>query len=238
LPGHEPLADRHEYRHIGIKDLMQTSFVRDAAIKAQWAAGGGMALVRDGRPRVNIGRILALVAVVGAHLAAPAFAQSPFRGTNPTSSLTLTAGTMPYAAGQLIANASTPLSITNPSFLLPPGGAAIAGLRLSTNDETLTAWGGQTIQVDLWSAPPTWANGDRGAWSPATGTAAHLASFTCNMSPEYGDGAYAECAPNVGSFGPSKLPGSTQIYWSLQAITGSGATGAARTFMLTAVLLN
>lgn len=155
-----------------------------------------------------------------------------------SSSLALTAGTAPYSAGQLIANSSSALSVTNPFFILPPGGAAISGLRLSTNDETSTAWGGQTIQVDLWSASPTWQNGDRGAWFPATGTAAHLGSFTCNMSAEYGDGAYAECAPNVGNFGLAKLPGATQIYWSLEAVTGSGATGAARIFTLTAELLN
>jgi len=196
-----------------------------------------MASARDRLPHKTIRRIfLAIVAIGVVQVCAPVCAQTPSRATNPSSSLTLTGGTAPYAAGQLIANSSTGFSVTNPFFVLPPGGAAIARLRLSTNDATSTAWGGQIIQVDLWSASPTWTNGDHGAWAPATGTGSHLASFICAMSPEYGDGAYAECAANVGS--PGKLPGATQIYWSLQAITGSGLTDSGRTFTLTAELLD
>jgi hypothetical protein len=199
-----------------------------------------MASARNCVPHKSIRHIVVAVAAMAVaamtvgQICAPASAQSPFRATNPTSSLTLTAGTTPYAAGQLIANSSTGFSVSNPFFVLPPGGAGIARLRLSTNDTTPSAWGGQIIQVDLWSASPTWTNGDHGTWAPATGTGAHLASFICNMSPEYGDGAYAECTPSVGPLG--RLPGGAQIYWSLQAITGSGATDAGRTFTLTAEL--
>jgi hypothetical protein len=120
--------------------------------------------------------------------------------TNPTSTLTLTSSTSAYTAGQFIANNATAGSVTVPSFAIAnsAGGALISRLRLTTNDATSTAWGGQTITVDLWSAAPTFTNGDRGAWSPATGTANHLGAFSCAMSAEYGDGAYGECAPAVG----------------------------------------
>lgn len=160
--------------------------------------------------------------------------------TNPTSTLTLPSATTAYTAGQLIASSATAGSITVPSFSIANagGGAVIARLRLSTNDATSTAWGGQTIQVDLWSAAPTFANGDRGAWSPATGTAGHLGAFSCVMSAEYGDGAYGECAPAVGQAAMPKLASGAAIYWTLDAITGSGVTGAGKVFTLTAEELN
>jgi hypothetical protein len=186
-------------------------------------------------------RILIAAAIVAA-LCGAARAQSitPFSG-NPTSTLTLTSATTAYTAGQLIANNSTAGSVVVPSFAysnIIGSAAIIPRLRLSTNDTTSTAWGGQTIQVDLWSAAPTFSNGDRGTWSPATGAASHLGSFSCTMSAEYGDGAYAECAPAVGNFALPKLPGAALVYWTLDAISGSGATGASKVFTLTAEVLN
>ena len=160
--------------------------------------------------------------------------------TNPTSTLTLTSTTTAYSAGQLIANNATAGSVTVPSFAIAnsAGGAIIPRLRLSTNDATSTAWGAQTIQVDLWLAAPTFSNGDRGTWSIATGSANHLGSFACTMSSEYGDGAYAECSPAVGNGVMPKLASGTSVYWTLNAKTGSGVTGASKAFTLTAEELN
>ncbi len=163
------------------------------------------------------------------------------------STLTLPATTTAYSAGQLIASSATAGSVANPSFTLTnqlSNGSAIPRLRLSTNDTTSTAWGAQTVQVDLWlgsvaiPAGVTWTNGDRGAWSPATGTGNHLGSYTCSMSAEFGDGAYAECSPNVGTAAFVKVPSNTPIYWSLDAITGSGVTGASKVFTLTPEIAN
>ena len=118
------------------------------------------------------------------------------------------------------------------------GGASIARLRLATSDNTSTAWGAQTVQVDLWTTTPTWTNGDRGTWSPATGTGAHLGSFVCVMSSEYGDGAFSECAIAAGNFAAVKLASGTSVFWSLKAISGSGVTGASKVWTLTAELMN
>jgi hypothetical protein len=161
-------------------------------------------------------------------------------GTNPSSTLTLPSTTTAYSAGQLIASSATAGSVTNPSFSIAnsAGAALIPRLRLSTNDTTSTAWGAQTIQVDLWTASPTWTNGDRGTFSPATGTGSHLGAYSCVMSSEFGDGAYGECAPSVGSAPLAKLASGTTIYWSLKATTGSGVTGASKVFTLVAEVLN
>ena len=160
--------------------------------------------------------------------------------TNPTSTLTLTSATTAYTAGQLIASSATAGSVVVPSFAIAnsAGAGAILRLRLTTNDATSTAWGGQTVQIDLWSAAPTFTNGDRAAFLPATGTAGHLASHSCIVSAEYGDGAYREGSPNVGSFALPKLASGTTIYWSAIATTGSGVTGASKVWTLTAEVMN
>lgn len=160
--------------------------------------------------------------------------------TNPTSTLTLTSATTAYTAGQLIANNATAGSITVPSFAIAnsAGGALISRLRLTTNDNTTTAWPNVVVQVDLWLAAPTFSTGDRTTWTIATGTANHFGSFSCAMSPEYGDGAYAECAPTVGSVVTPKLASGTSVFWTLKAVGASGVTGASKVFTLTAETLN
>lgn len=160
--------------------------------------------------------------------------------TNPTSTLTMTSATTAYTAGQLIASNATAGSVVVPSFAIAnsAGGAILPRLRLSVNDATGTAWGAAGIQVDLWSAAPTWANGDRAAWSPATGAATHLGAYTCTMSAEFGDGAFTECSPTVGNAAMPKLASGTSVFWSLKATTGSGVTGASKVWTLTAEELN
>lgn len=160
--------------------------------------------------------------------------------TNPTSTLTLPATTTAYAVGSLVASSATAGSVVVPSFSIPntAGGFYAPRMRLSTNDATTTAWGGAIVQIDLWSAAPTFTNGDRGAFAVATGSGVHLASYSCTLSAEWGDGAYAECAPLVGTTPTIRLASGTSVFWTLQAITVSGITGASGVFTLTAELSN
>ena len=159
----------------------------------------------------------------------------PVGVSNPTSTLTLPITQTAYSAGSLIANSATAGSIVVPSFALPWGSALIPRLRLYTNDTT--GWANVSIQVDLWSSAPTFVNGDRGAWSIATGTAAHLGAYSCTMSAEYGDGAYAECSPAVGTVSVPKLASGTSVYWTLQAVGASAATSQSKVFTLIAETL-
>lgn len=205
-----------------------------AKADAAWTSGSGsmVALLKA------IDRDTLLPLATGSNVIG-AVAASPVT-TNPTSTLTLPATTTAYASGQLMANSATAGSVVVPSFSIAnsAGGAFIPILRLSTNDSTSTAWGGVKVQVDLWTAAPTFNNGDRGTWSPATGTASHLRSYTCTFSAEYGDGAYAECAPAVGSFALPKLASGALIYWTLETAAASGVTGASKVFTLTAEVSN
>lgn len=161
--------------------------------------------------------------------------------TNPTSTLTLTSSTTSYTSGQLIANNATAGSVVIPSFAIAnsTGGAIVSRLRLASNDTTSTAWAGFTIQIDLWVAAPTFTNGDRGTWLPATGAASHLATFSCAFpTPVWGDGLGTECAPSTGNAATVKLGSGTSIFWTAKAIGGSGVTGASKTLTVTAELAN
>ena len=140
------------------------------------------------------------------------------------SVLTRPASATAYTAGQLIASSATAGSIVNPSFSMPTLGGAIPRLRLSSNDTTSTAWASASIQIDLWSSAPTWTNGDHGTWLPATGSAAHLASYTCTFpSAVWGDGLATECTINQGNYASIVA---TTVYWSAQALGGSGVLSA------------
>lgn len=167
--------------------------------------------------------------------------------TAPSTTLTLPATTTAYAAGTLLCTSATVATcntaLQSETFAISnaAGAAAINRLRLFTNDATSTAWGGQTLQVDFWDVVPTFATtGDRGVFATTflTGTGHHLGAFTCVMSAELADGAYAECAPTVGSFALPKLASGTTVYWTLQAITGSGVTGASKVWTLIPELMN
>jgi hypothetical protein len=151
------------------------------------------------------------------------------------SSFTLPSTTTAYSAGQLMANSATAGSVLVPSFTLQDLGLStiISRGQLQINDSTSTAWGGQTITIDLWSAAPTFTNGDRGTYLPATNTDFHLATFTCVMSAEYGDGVYGECGISVGNVLALNLSTPTSIYWTATATTGSGVTGASKVVSFT-----
>ena len=152
------------------------------------------------------------------------------------SSFTLPSTTTAYTANQLMANSATAGSVVVPSFSVsaqsPGFDVIIPRLQLFINDTTASSWNAQQITIDLWSAAPTFTNGDRGTYSPATGTASHLAAFTCTMSAVYGDGLYGECSINTGQALSIPAPGPTQIFWTATAKTGSGTTGASKTVTL------
>lgn len=159
--------------------------------------------------------------------------------TVPSGTLTLPSTTTAYSASTLIASSGTAGSVVVPTLTVAnsAGAFAISRLRLSTNDTVSTSWGAQRIQVDLWTAAPTFSNGDRGTWAVATGAGAHWASYTCTMSAVGGDGTYGECTANYGS--PTlKLASGTTLYWTLEALTGSGVTGASKVFTLIAEEVN
>ena len=66
-------------------------------------------------------------------------------------------------------------------------------------------------------------NGDHAAWLPATGSAHHLAAYSCAFpAAVWGDGIATECTPNQGSYASIVA---TTVYRSAEATSGSGVLG-------------
>lgn len=166
---------------------------------------------------------------------------------NPTSTLALPATTTAYSAGTLlctsatVATCNTALASEFFTIANTAGGVIIPRMRLQINDATSTSWPGVIIQIDLWSAAPTFATtGDRGVFTTdfATGSQNHLGAYTCVMSTVLADGEYAECYPTVGNSSTIKLASGTSIFWTATAVTASGVTGASKTVTVTLEDLN
>lgn len=166
-----------------------------------------------------------LFALIAMCLAAPAVAAP--------SSFILPATTTAYTAGQLMANSATGASVVVPSFnvnsMAGSSDVVLHRGEIWINDTTASSWNGQKITIDLWSAAPTFTNGDRSTFSPTTGTATHLAAFTCTMSSIYGDGVWGECSINTGAALIISGNNPVQVFWTATALTGSGTTGASKT---------
>jgi hypothetical protein len=143
----------------------------------------------------------------------------------PSSVLTRPANTTAYAQNELIANSVTAGSVVVPSFqaIAAAGGSgAIKRARLITNASS--GLGSISFHVDFWSAAPTFANGDGGAYAPATGNASWLGSMTFSGLTQFGDGASGAAIPNVSTDISFVLASSTNIFWSLQCTSATGFT--------------
>jgi hypothetical protein len=154
---------------------------------------------------------------------------------NPTSVLTRPADTSAYAQNDLIASSTTAASVVVPSVQ----GARAANhqgtiIRVRLNTNITTGFSAATFTVRLWSAAPTYTNGDNGAYAVATGAAGWLASFSVTLEQQ-ADGAYGAGVPTVGNGALFSLPiDQTVIYWDLQYTAAAGVTPiASQTFTLT-----
>jgi hypothetical protein len=156
--------------------------------------------------------------------------------TNPTSTLTRPANTTAYAANQLIGSSTTAGSVVVPSFAIATtaGGAIVPRLRLQTN--VTTGWQGISIQVDLWTAAPTFTNGDGGAYAPATGSAGALGSYIIPLT-QMGDGAVGAGPLSGANQLSMKLTSGTAVFWTAK-ILGAATPISGQTFNLTAEVLN
>jgi hypothetical protein len=158
--------------------------------------------------------------------------------TNPTSVMTRPLNTIAYAANQFIGSNTTAGSVVVPSFAIvtTAGGAIFPRLRLRTN--ATSGWGGVSLSINLWSAAPTYTNGDGGAYAVATGSAGWIANVQMSLI-QFGDGA-AGAGPITGANEMAlKLASGTSVFWDIQMGTASSATPiSGQTFTITAELLN
>ena len=101
--------------------------------------------------------------------------------TFPSSTLTSGTGTS-LTSGKLIASSATAGAIVVPSFAIfnAGGGALNAKINLSTN--ATSGWGAAIVNLNMWTAAPTYTNGDGGTYAATTGSAIG-ATFTLTAIP-------------------------------------------------------
>jgi Ca2+-binding RTX toxin-like protein len=150
---------------------------------------------------------------------------------NPASVLTVPSGTPTYTANDLVASSATAGSVVVPSIeIMRVNGGSITIPRMKLFSNHTTGLSGVIVAVRLWSAAPTYTNGDDGAYAVATGAANFLVKLTGTFE-QFGDGAVAELAPAQGVAAFIKLADGKSVYWDLQATTGF-TRQASKTFTL------
>jgi hypothetical protein len=160
--------------------------------------------------------------------------------TNPTSTLTRMSNTAAYAALQLIASSTTAGSVVVPSFTLAQSAGLLSRVRLRTTSSAGTTappgWLGVNLSINLWSAAPTYTNGDGGVYAPATGSAGWLANFVVSLSVNVADGLVG-AGGLTGANEAGLRVGGTAVFWDLQILSAATPLSG-QLFILTPEPLN
>lgn len=152
--------------------------------------------------------------------------------TPASGTLTRPADTTAYAAADLVASSTTTNSISVPAVTVArvaAGSGLIRSALLKSNHTT----GLDTINftVDLWTAAPTFTNGDNGAYAVATNGDKWLGSLSGSFR-QFADYAVAMLACDSGfpeiAF---KLASGTDIYWTMRT-NAAFTPQSAKTFTL------
>ena len=156
--------------------------------------------------------------------------------TAPPSTLTSGTATAITATNNLIASSTTAGSIVVPSFAIANAGGGGLTPKFNLTTSATSGWGAASVYVNLYSAAPTYANGDGGVWSPTVTTGAWLDQYTCTFT-QFVTNAQAICVPVNGTVSVLKLASGTAIYWDV--VSQSTVTKASgQTFTITDFLLN
>lgn len=154
---------------------------------------------------------------------------------NPSSTLTRPNNATAYVQNQLIASNTTAGSIVVPSIIIPRDDARSVSItrgRIFTNKVLATL----QLHVDLWSAAPTFTNGDGGAYAVATGWAnwiGHLTSAAADVYSASGDGTMLALTPGSTYAAAGSIPlisdhsPGGKIFWTLREIDATGFTPSA-----------
>ena len=119
------------------------------------------------------------------------------------------------------ANSTTAGSVTVGSFTasrIATGSGLIIGGKLISNHTT--GLSGVAFEVDLWTAAPTFTNGDNGAYAVATsGAGANRIGTLTGQFDQYADGASAALGVKTKTNLPFKLASGSTVYWTLKVLS-------------------
>lgn len=157
-----------------------------------------------------------------------------YTAANTSTTLTRPADSTGYTAGDLVANNTTAGSVTVPTVTVARvagGSGMIRSAILKTNHTT--GLDAINFTVDIWSAAPTFTNGDNGVYAVATNGDKWLGSLSGSFR-QFADYASAMLAPDGGvgelSF---KLASGTDVYWTMRT-NGAFTPASGKTFNLVA----
>jgi len=188
----------------------------------------------NGRLQRVAQRITSLLALLPSALTNAGGLQVGTHTINPSSTLTRPANATAYAQNELVASSTTAGSVAVPSVAMS-GTAGVSGSvrRARLNTSATSGWGAVALRMDLWTAAPTFTNGDGGAFAVATGSAHWLGSMTFAGLTQNGDGACGIATPDTGGSIDFALSG-TGIYWTLCYIGSASLTPTSgQTFTVT-----
>jgi hypothetical protein len=154
---------------------------------------------------------------------------------NATANFSRPADTTAYAANDLVANSTTAGSVAALQLTvtrIAAGSGLLRRLKLHKSGTSVT---NANFRVHFFSAAPTVANGDNGAFS-ATGVASYLGAIDVNVGQAFTDGAAGFGVPNVGGEIAVKLSSGQIVYALVQALAAYTPANA-ETFTLTAEFL-
>lgn len=115
-----------------------------------------------------------------------------------SDNFTRPANTTAYASGDLVADNATAGSVTPMSFEIGRTGTAGGMIRRARLLKSGTGVTNALFRLHLYSASPTVANGDNGAWS-SNKAADYLGSIDVSVDKAFTDGAAGNGQPGVGS---------------------------------------
>jgi hypothetical protein len=155
----------------------------------------------------------------------------------PTSTGTAVTAQLYYKPNDLVGSAGVAGSIVVPSFSIASaaGGAILPRIRIRTSLSPFS-WQGVNLSINLWSAAPTYTNGDAQPYAIATGSATWLANYLVTLT-QFGDGAVGAAQLTGANEMALKLASGTAVYWDLQILSYVGPA-ASQTFTLIPELLN
>lgn len=126
------------------------------------------------------------------------------------------ADTTAYASGDLVANNTAAGSVTPLTFTVTAVTAGAGSIRRARIKKSGTSTTNAQFRLHLWSAAPTVANGDNGAFS-ASGAATYLGALDVTVGQAFTDGAVGFGVPVNGSEIVFKLASGFTIRGLLEA---------------------
>jgi hypothetical protein len=150
----------------------------------------------------------------------------------PSSTLTSGTGTSLTSTNNVITNASK----AAPYITLPATSGAALSPKLNLATNATSGWGGIAVTLSLFTAAPTYTNGDGGVYAATLGSAVLLDQYSCTFI-QYVDQAQAVCIPNNGPVSVL-LPPSAKVYWDIYLTSATATKASGQTFTLTDFVVN